>query len=141
MAIASFYELPATLLTVVEQRRSICRVIAKAWQVLGEVDILCADPETAQAMDDLLWTFQGGAFIPHGIATDEPVRIHLACASMPQSVKALALCIEVLPATLPPCERLLDFIPANPQAKAAARERYRLCKNAGFTMQVHPLEL
>ena len=140
MPVASFYTLPPTLLTAHEQRRGMCRVIAKVWQVMGEADILCPDTETGQALDDLLWTFQAGAFVPHVRGAGEPVRIH-ENGAWPLQGKALVLCgLDELPAPLPPCERLIDFIPVAEQLRGFARERYRQLKNAGFTMQVHPLE-
>ena len=140
MPIASFYELPPTLLTPHEQQRGMCRVIAKVWQVMGEADILCPDIEMGQIMDDLLWTFQAGAFVPHVRGTGESIRIHDGGVWPPQS-KALVLCgLDELPAPVPACERLIDFIPAAERPRSLARERYRQLKNAGFTMQVHPLE-
>ena len=141
MPIASFYELPPTLLTPHERRRGMCRVIAKAWQRMGEVDILCPDAETAQAMDDLLWTFQAGAFVPHARAAGERVRIHEQDTWPKQSIALIFCELNDLPAELPICTRLVDFIPATEKARESARARYRELKNAGFTMQVHPLEV
>jgi DNA polymerase-3 subunit chi len=137
---ASFYDLPATLLTPQEQLRAICRVINKVWQVVGEADILCADLETAQSVDDMLWTFQADAFIPHELGAKDFVRIHYQ-QSWPDTCAVVVLCaLQNLPEPLPACERLVDFIPAETIARDQARERYKALKNIGYTLQVHTLE-
>ncbi len=140
MPIASFYALPQKLLTPQEQMRAICRVIAKVWQVMGEVDILCPDAATAQDMDNMLWTFQTDAFVPHGLGTDTSVRICYQ-PPWPVSCQATVLCgLQDLPSPLPESERLVDFIPLDVAARKKARDRYKQLKNIGYTLQVHALE-
>jgi DNA polymerase-3 subunit chi len=127
-------------MTPQEQLRGICRVAAKVWQVAGEADILCIDQEAAQQMDDMLWTFQAGAFVPHGLSNQEAVRIHTV-QSCPESCNVLILCgLWNLPSPLPSCARLVDFIPAEVSAKESARTRYKQLKKIGYTLQVHSLE-
>lgn len=140
MPAASFYDLPATLLTPQEQMRAICRVINKVWQVVGEADILCADLATAQSVDDMLWTFQADAFIPHGLGARDSVRIHYQQPWPDACVVAVLFALQNLPEPLPACERLVDFIPAESNARDLARERYKTLKNIGYTLQVHTLE-
>jgi len=137
---ASFYDLPATLLTPQEQMRAICRVINKVWQVVGEADILCADLAAAQSVDDMLWTFQADAFIPHGLGAGHSVRIHYQQPWPDSCVVAVLFALQNLPQPLPACERLVDFIPAESNARDLARERYKTLKNIGYTLQVHTLE-
>lgn len=139
---AKFYQLPAPALTVVESRRAICRVLAKAWQVLGKVDVLAPDAETQSAFDDLLWTFHAGAFVPHGGSANEPVYLFHDPALRRQEASALALVEwrEPVPGGQN-IEHLIDFIPAAEAEREPARERYRQCKQAGYSIQLFPLEL
>ncbi|WP_414039728.1 DNA polymerase III subunit chi [Acidithiobacillus sp. M4-SHS-6] len=140
MPTASFYDLPATLLTPQEQLRAVCRVINKVWQVAGEADILCDNLETAQSVDSMLWTFQADAFIPHGLGVGNPVRIYHQ-DPWPDFCKVTVLCnLHELPAALPRSERLVDFIPVASDARDQARERYKRLKGLGYTLQVHALE-
>ncbi|PKY10303.1 DNA polymerase III subunit chi [Acidithiobacillus marinus] len=137
---ASFYDLPATLLTPQEQLRAICRVINKVWQVVGEADILCDNLEAAQSVDNMLWIFQANAFIPHGLGAGNAVRIHYQ-DPWPDFCKVAVFCnLQKLPVTLPESERLVDFIPVSPVARDQARERYKQLKSLGYTLQVHALE-
>jgi len=139
---ASFYRLSANLLTAVEQRRAMCRVIAKAWQVLGRVNVLCNDAELADDLDDLLWTFQAGAFLPHGRDPQEPVCLYIGPGTATlRSAPVLVLAgLRELPETLPQETRLVDFILPDESAVADARQRYRLLREAGYTMQTYTLE-
>lgn len=138
----NFYQLPALPLSVVESRRAICRVIAKAWQVLGRVDVLAASPELQKSYDDLLWTFHAGAFLPHGSTVQEPVYLFSDPQQRRPEARALVL-LEwpgELPAIADTVERLIDFIPAAEADREAARKRYRQCKQAGYSIQMFPLE-
>ncbi|WP_308388112.1 DNA polymerase III subunit chi [Acidithiobacillus sp. AMEEHan] len=139
---ANFYQLPAVPLPPLESRRAICRVITKAWQVLGKVDVLAADAELVAAYDDLLWTFHAGVFLPHGQAAQEPVYLF----ADPQQGRADARALVLLewPQELPVLDRmkrLIDFIPGAEEERAAARARYLQCKRAGFSIQLFPLEV
>lgn len=139
---ANFYQLPVVPLTLVESRRAICRVIAKAWQVLGKVDVLAADGEVLGVYDDLLWTFHAGVFLPHGQAANEPVYLFADPQQGRSDARALVLLEwpRELP-TLDSTRRLIDFIPGAEEERAAARARYRQCKRAGFSIQLFPLEV
>ncbi len=139
---ATFYQLSAKMLTLVEQRRASCRVVAKAWQVLGRVDVLLPDAGTLTEIDNFLWTFHAGSFIPHGADPMEPVYLFLDPGLRRADAPGLILMEWDRPEIplAPPADRLIDFIPAAVAARASARERYRQCKQAGYSMQVHPLE-
>ena len=139
---ANFYQLPAVPLPLLESRRAICRVIAKAWQVLGRVDVLAANADVVGAYDDLLWTFHAGTFLPHGRVAGEPVYLFHDPLHRRADTRALVLIewragLPVMDGT----ERLIDFIPAAEEDRAPARERYRQCRQAGYSIQLFALEV
>jgi len=54
------------------QRRLLtCRIVEKAWRTRIKIYILATDHEEARALDDLLWTFRQGSFIPHAVLPEE----------------------------------------------------------------------
>ncbi len=138
---ASFYQIPRTFLTPAEIRRGICRVVAKAWRTLGQADVYCSLPEDVEILDDLLWTFNAGAFVPHGPDPAEPVFLTHQDERIREETPVLVLSG---PGGIPPaanrCRRIVDFIPAREQERKDARERYRLLKQAGYIMQIYHLE-
>ncbi|KAA3632035.1 MAG: DNA polymerase III subunit chi, partial [Proteobacteria bacterium] len=56
--------------------RLACRVVEKAWQTGNRVWLLARDGPQGDALDELLWTFSQGSFVPHarrGEDSDAPV--------------------------------------------------------------------
>ncbi len=138
---ASFYQIRQAFLTPAEIRRGICRVVAKAWRTLGQVDVYCPTPEEGEILDDLLWTFHAGAFVPHGRDPAEPVFLTHVEEEIREGTPVLVLAgPSGLPAAASRCKRIVDFIPAREQERKDARERYRLLKQSGYIMQIYHLE-
>ncbi len=48
-----------------------CKVAAKAWHSGYQVFVLSNDTEQSRRIDDLLWTFNQGSFIPHAVRGDD----------------------------------------------------------------------
>lgn len=139
MAEATFYQLAETLSEEGRQLQAICRVIQKVYQVTGGAGVLCASAEAARTLDDLLWTFNQGSFIPHGLApSDEPVCLATEVQALPQR-RVLVLTVPTLPDDLAGFERVVDFILPDPEAVKAARRRYRALASRGYSLTLHPL--
>ena len=50
-----------------------CRLAEKAWRLDNTVHVLAEDDRTARELDELLWTFRDGSFVPHErIGAGEP---------------------------------------------------------------------
>ena len=138
MAEITFYQLPQDLLDEGVQRQVICRVIQKIYQVTGSVGVLC-EAEDLKPLDDLLWTFSQGSFIPHAIApSEEPVLLSDDIARIPPD-RVLVLTVAQLPPNLPGFGRIVDFILPDPASVQHARQRYRTFQNRGHTLTVHQL--
>ena len=58
-----------------------CRLAEKAWKQDNAVFIRVANLEAAKQLDEMMWTFRDGSFVPHEIAQGQdaaqaaPVRI------------------------------------------------------------------
>ncbi|TAK61689.1 DNA polymerase III subunit chi [Methylobacter sp.] len=70
MAEVSFYILPSESLH--DRHLFACKLIEKAYRSGSFCYVLTDNAEQSQAIDDLLWTFRAGSFIPHQIYTGEP---------------------------------------------------------------------
>ena len=46
-----------------------CRLAEKVWRLGHRVYLLAADPPAANELDDLLWTFSQGSFVPHALSS------------------------------------------------------------------------
>ncbi|MDH5455573.1 MAG: DNA polymerase III subunit chi, partial [Gammaproteobacteria bacterium] len=45
-----------------------CKLAEKAWRLENTVYIHAKDRADAERLDELLWTFRDGSFVPHGLA-------------------------------------------------------------------------
>ncbi|MED5461998.1 MAG: DNA polymerase III subunit chi, partial [Pseudomonadota bacterium] len=49
-----------------------CRLAEKAYKLDNRIHIHVSEPEAAARLDDLLWTFRGGSFVPHELLGNTP---------------------------------------------------------------------
>lgn len=139
MAEATFYQLSEAFDSEAKQLHAVCRVIHKIYQVSTRAAVLCDTPQRAKALDDLLWTFNQGSFVPHGLAPcREPICIGTETHEL-RDYAILILLVEKLPAHLEDFARLVDFIMPAPDQLKAARQRYKMLKERQLTLTVHPL--
>lgn len=134
---ATFYQLADSVHTPAAQLQTVCRVVYKAYLVAGRASVLCSTAELAKRLDDLLWTFNQGSFIPHMLApSDEAVVLATELALLPHD-RDLILLVDALPDGLERFAQVRDFI--MPERKDEARQRYRQLKQMGFNLTVHTL--
>jgi DNA polymerase-3 subunit chi len=59
------------------RERIACRLAEKAWRLGNRVYLLAPDKPAALELDELLWTFSQGSFVPHAVCTgDSDAEIH-----------------------------------------------------------------
>ncbi len=57
--------------------RIACRLAEKAWRLGNRVYLLAPDKPVAHELDELLWTFSQGSFVPHAVcANDSDAAVH-----------------------------------------------------------------
>jgi DNA polymerase-3 subunit chi len=115
-----------------------CRLTEKAWSQGLRVFLLTADAAAAQALDERLWTFRQGSFIPHALhdrADGEPVLI--GERPPPQPMDLLINLGRELPTDWQQWSRLAEIVIQSPEVLAATRERFRTYRKAGVEPTVH----
>jgi DNA polymerase-3 subunit chi len=91
VAEVSFYILPTESLA--DRYLFACKLIEKAYRSGSFCYVLTDSAEQSRIIDDLLWTFRAGSFIPHQIYTGEPPDIAkdgVYAASLPGTGAAVA---------------------------------------------------
>jgi DNA polymerase III subunit chi len=120
-----------------------CRLAAKALAQSRRLLIYAPQPETAQRIDRMLWTWPATGFVPHcavndPAAADTPVLI----ADGPQADAACEVLLN-LDAATPPAferfERLLEIVSADDEDRREARARYRFYRERGYHISDHDL--
>ena len=119
-----------------------CRLTEKAWKQGHRVYINTASQQQLAELDDLLWTFRAGSFIPHGVYTEtdteEPVALGHASEPAGHNDVLVNLSDEI-PAYFSRFERVAELVGPDEQQRATARDRYRYYQDRGYTLNTHKL--
>lgn len=123
-----------------------CRLAHKAWSSGSRVLLWLEDEAELNRMDALLWTYEASAFVPHrvwqtGTAQPDKSEVALACGDIPVAAAADTVVLNLADAywcdTPQPPARVLEIIGNNLDELAAARNRFRAYREAGFTVEHH----
>ena len=134
--------------------RTACRIAQKAVQRRHHVFVNAADDADATRLDDLLWTFSQGSFIPHLVAGrgqpadgDEPVVIGVGDSNSPDDPPAEAgdhwdVMINLagdVPGFFSRYARVAEIVDADPARRSQGRRRYRFYQDRGYGLQTHSI--
>lgn len=119
-----------------------CRLALMAWERGHSIDIVTDGDAAAQALDQLMWQYPAGRFLPHDVSSADrpgqaPVRI-LATVT-PQSADV------VINLTTNPIKdprrfrRLLEIVPHRDAERAASREKFRAYRELGLEPGTHDI--
>jgi DNA polymerase-3 subunit chi len=132
------------------RERFACRLVEKAWRLQHKIYLHAASAQDAQRVDQLLWTFRDGSFVPHALDTGgldgeldgtlaaaTPVRIGSGADPAFDADLLVNLDREV-PLFFSRFERVAEIV-AGEDDKAAARERFRFYRDRGYTLEYHQI--
>ena len=124
--------------------RVACRLAQKIYKLGHRAYILTRDDREARQLDDLLWTFDQGSFVPHHRDTPDhggessPIVIgHDTPGSSGGNV--LISLTEDAPACFDHFERIADVVDDLDEDKAKARERFRFYRDRGYDLDTHDI--
>jgi DNA polymerase III subunit chi len=142
MAEVSFYILPSE--STQERYLFACKLIEKAYRSGHFCYVLTDSAEQSQKIDDLLWTFRAGSFIPHQIYTGELPDIEkvilIGSLAVPENwQKTLFNLSSHYPELGPQSERILEILDNSESTKETGRNRYRQYQQSGMNITTHKL--
>lgn len=121
-----------------------CRLAEKAYSQGLKVYIHTASEAESQQLDELLWTFRAGSFLPHAIhatSEDEPPAILLGHAHEPSShIDVLINLGAEIPLFFSRFERVAELVDQRPELLAQSRERFRFYRERGYDPNSHQLK-
>jgi DNA polymerase-3 subunit chi len=120
-----------------------CRLAEKAYKQGHQIYINAESGQQLKQLDDLLWTFRAGSFLPHAVyetgATANPP-ILLGHAVEPEGASDVLVNLSSeIPAYFSRFSRVAELVGGSGEQRAAARERYRFYKDRGYTLNTHKL--
>lgn len=122
-----------------------CKLIEKAYNASKFCYVLLDSIEQCQRLDDMLWTFRAGSFIPHqvfnGVLPEITSQILLGTENPPADWQNVIFNLSSqMPQEWQQAKRILDILDNSETTKVAGRERYRTYKNAGIEIETHKNE-
>lgn len=121
-----------------------CRLAEKAYLANQTVLLWHTDPEELKALDELLWTFMDGSFVPHdmvGGAASGPEAPVLLSAGIepPMEVDIIINLAPEIPACLARTRRVAEIIDGDESCRRAGRARFKAYRDLGIQPASHPL--
>ncbi|MCP5421228.1 MAG: DNA polymerase III subunit chi [Gammaproteobacteria bacterium] len=121
-----------------------CRLCEKAFQHGHRIYIQAASPEQARILDDLLWTFRQGSFVPHalcpaGDSDMSPVLIGAGADIAAQTAEVVINLDALPPPDFDRFERVMEIVDQHPDILAQSRQRYRFYRERGYPPDSHKL--
>jgi DNA polymerase IIIc chi subunit len=122
--------------------RLACRIAEKAYLARQRVVVFSDDPALLPKIDEMLWTFGDGSFVPHDVVTTRGATCEapVALTSGPLPEGSPDVLIN-LGAAVPGCfeqfGRVAEFLDARPEVRAAGRERFKTYRAKSIEPQTH----
>jgi DNA polymerase-3 subunit chi len=119
-----------------------CRLAEKAYRLKNTVHIHTQSQEDAERMNELLWTFRDGSFVPHDVINNadrsklSPVSI--GCASDNVETRDLLINLgEEIPPFAEAFTRVAELVSSDEQSKQESRKRFATYREKGNTLETH----
>ena len=120
----------------------VCELAKRAFAADLPTLVLARDMAQAEALDDLLWSFDPDEYLPHQIAGmdegDDDTPILIATPDM--DIPARPMLINLRDgAPNGSFDRVLEVVPADPSARGPLRERWKQYQALGYALNKHDM--
>ena len=120
----------------------VCELAKRGYAANLSILVLARDAAQAEAIDDLMWSFDPDEYLPHQIAGmdegDDDTPILISTPDMDIPARPLLINLrDAAPAGN--FDRVLEVVPADPAARAPLRERWKHYQSLGFEVNKHDM--
>jgi DNA polymerase-3 subunit chi len=120
-----------------------CRLTEKAYKLGHRIHINVATREQADELDNLLWEFRQGSFIPHQhISANEALTAPVSISAGEQPSQAPDVLVNLaanVPSWFAECARVAEIVDGNHERRQASRSKYKFYRSQGCPLQSHEL--
>ena len=120
----------------------VCELAKRGFAANLPILVLARDAAQAEAIDDLLWSFDPDEYLPHQIAGldegDDETPILIATPEMDVPARAMLINLRDAAPT-GSFDRVLEVVPADPSARGPLRERWKHYQALGFDVNKHDM--
>ena len=123
--------------------RITCRLIDKAFKMGRQVYVYVDNEAEAKQLDQTLWTFSPGSFVPHGLNCGEEMKEMSVCIGHREPPETFADVLVSLSTEVPTFfsrfERVAEVVGNTEAEKQRARDRFKFYRDRGYELQTHNL--
>ncbi len=121
-----------------------CKLAEKAWRLENSVWVHARDRRDAERLDELLWTFRDGSFVPHGLAGrndgTEVSPIMIGCDEHGVETRDLLINLtDEIPAFVEGFARVAELVTSDETCLRQSRKRYATYRDRGHELNTHKL--
>ena len=120
----------------------VCELAKRGYAANLSILVLARDAAQAEAIDDLMWSFDPDEYLPHQIAGmdegDDDTPILIATPDMDIPARPMLINLRDV-APNGSFDRVLEVVPADPSARAPLQERWKHYQSLGFDVNKHDM--
>lgn len=121
----------------------VCRLTEKVFDLGHRVAIRVDEPRQAQFLDNLLWSFRPGSFIPHRIHPQQPDNeepVVLTTGLPPAGFDDVLINLgSQVPEGFERFRRVAEVLDQSDRSRQPGRVRYAHYRDAGYPLETHQL--
>lgn len=120
-----------------------CRLTEKAYRLQHKVHLQTHDEASAERLDELLWTFREGSFVPHEMlrASGNEAPVTIGCGSkLPENPDLLVNLTPTVPSFAGQFSRIVEVVDSDPSRRETSRSRFRNYREKGFSLESHKID-
>jgi DNA polymerase III subunit chi len=126
------------------RQRFACRLAEKAWQQGNKVYIHTGDPALSSRLDEMLWSFSQGSFVPHALDNDpaaDESDIHIGHNEEPRHHDEVLINLgNEVPLFFSRFKRVAEVIDPDETSRKYGRDRFRFYRERGYSLESHTIK-
>ena len=119
-----------------------CRLALMAWEQGHRITVLTETTDLANKLDDLMWHYPAGRFLPHSAEpgdTQAPVIIGKSDMPIPGDSEVIINLASTAISKPDRFKRLLEIVPGSPAQRTASRLKFRSYREQGLDPVSHSI--
>ncbi|MCG6969019.1 MAG: DNA polymerase III subunit chi [Gammaproteobacteria bacterium] len=118
-----------------------CKLVEKAYHLKHTIYVNTHNQPQAEHLDELLWTFNQGSFLPHTLnVQQESCAEPIVIGNTDQSTTFHDVLINLdqqVPAFFSQFERVAEIVSGDDAARNQGRQRYKFYRDRGYALNTH----
>ena len=124
------------------RERLACRLAEKVYRLGHRLYIHTADAAQSQLVDELLWTFRPGSFVPHELRGGDAAPVCIGHdAESGEDAEVLINLSQEVPLFFSRYERVAEIVDPSPEHRPPGRARFRFYRDRGYTLKTHDIRV